>query len=213
MSDTVTIVVADDHPVVRTGLRRLLESRPDLEIIGEASDGQEAVEAILQVQPDIAILDLEMPRLNGIEATRAIRQSGIATSVIVLSFHESGSMVRSALEAGAVGYVVKTGQAAEILTALDSVRAGGRYLSPGVLRLVVDQIAGPSDERAKRLTKREREVLELIAEGLSSPEIASRLGVAAKTISTHRANIMEKLDIHKIPGLVRYAIREGLLKV
>ena len=207
-----TVLIADDHPIVRAGIRRLLERRDDLEIVKEVGDGQEALEGILKSQPDLAILDVEMPRLSGIEVSRKVRESGSATATVVLSVHTSGTAVRGALEAGAAGYVVKTADIGELVQALDTVRSGGRYLSPGILRLVVDEIAEPPGDKVDRLTNREREVLTLIAEGYSSPEIALQLGVAAKTISTHRSNLMEKLKIHKVSGLVRYAIREGLLK-
>lgn len=211
---SATIVIADDHPIVRAGIRRILERRPDLEVIAEASDGQEAVEALLDKQPDFGILDLEMPQLTGIEVARRVRESRIGTSLVVLSVHATGTMVRSALEAGVVGYVVKTGGLSEIVEALDSVRGGARYLSAEVMRLVVDQIADPEErsQRLKTLTKREREVLKLIADGFSSPNIAAQLGVSVKTVNTHRWNLMEKLGIHKVSGLVRYAVREGLVK-
>jgi DNA-binding NarL/FixJ family response regulator len=210
-----TIVVADDHKIVREGLVRLLEEREDFTVIGEASDGEEAVQMVLERQPDVVIMDIWMPRLGGIDATRRIGKKGSNAKILVLSMHESRSYVEEVLRAGAAGYIVKNAAPADLLQAIDAVCAGASYLSPSITQQVVDAIARPGDSSptgVSALTDREREVLQLIAEGLSSKEIASMLGVSLKTIDSHRSNLMEKLDIHKVSGLVRFAIRVGLVE-
>jgi len=210
-----TIVVADDHKIVREGLVKLLEARPDFTVIGEASDGEEAVQMVLEKQPDVVIMDIWMPRLSGIDATRRIGKRGSNAKILVLSMHESRTYVEEVLRAGASGYIVKNSASSDLLQAIDAVRAGASYLSPAITQQVVDAIARPGDSSPSgvaMLTDREREVLQLIAEGLSSKEIANMLGVSLKTIDSHRSNLMEKLDIHKVSGLVRFAIRAGLVE-
>ena len=210
-----TIVVADDHKIVREGLVKLLEARPDFTVIGEASDGEEAVQMVLEKQPDVVIMDIWMPRLSGIDATRRIGKRGSQAKILVLSMHESRTYVEEVLRAGASGYIVKNSASSDLLQAIDAVRAGASYLSPAITQQVVDAIARPGDSSPSgvaMLTDREREVLQLIAEGLSSKEIANMLGVSLKTIDSHRSNLMEKLDIHKVSGLVRFAIRVGLVQ-
>ena len=210
-----TIVVVDDHKLVREGIRRLLETREDFRVVGEASDGEEAVALVTEKQPDIALMDIWMPRLSGIDATRRIGKRGLATRVLVLSMHESRSFVEEVLRAGAAGYIVKNAAPEDLLNAIDAVRSGASYLSPSITQQVVDAIARPGDaapQGVAALTDREREVLQLIAEGLSSKEIAELLGVSLKTVDSHRSNLMEKLDIHKVSGLVRFAIRVGLVE-
>jgi DNA-binding NarL/FixJ family response regulator len=211
----VTIVVADDHEIVREGLVKLLESREDFHVIGEAANGEEAVELVLEKDPDIVLMDINMPKLSGIDATRRIGKRGSNAKILVLSMHESRSCVEEVLRAGASGYVVKSSSLSDVHEAIDAVRAGDSYLSPAITQQVVDAIARPGDASptgVSMLTDREREVLHLIAEGLSSKEIAGRLGVSLKTIDSHRSNLMEKLDIHKVSGLVRFAIRSGLVE-
>jgi DNA-binding NarL/FixJ family response regulator len=212
---TTTIVVADDHRIVREGLVKLLESREDFEVVGEAADGEEAVNLVLEKNPDVVLMDIWMPRLSGIDATRRIGKRGSSAKVLVLSMHESRTYVEEVLRAGAAGYVVKSSAAADLLQAIDAVKMGQSYLSPAITQQVVDAIARPDDTApsgVSMLTDREREVLQLIAEGLSSKEIAGVLGVSLKTIDSHRSNLMEKLDIHKVSGLVRFAIRAGLVE-
>ncbi|MCH2172621.1 response regulator transcription factor [Myxococcota bacterium] len=209
------IVVADDHRIVRAGICKLLETREDFEVVGEASDGEEAVRIILEKEPDVALMDIWMPRLSGIDATRRIEKLGTTTKVLVLSMHENRNYVEEVLKAGASGYVVKNADSEDLLAAIDAVCAGGSYLSPSITQQVVDVIARPQSEVGAgiaALTDREREVLGLIAEGLSSKEIAAMLGVSLKTVDSHRSNLMDKLDIHKVSGLVRFAIREGLVE-
>jgi DNA-binding NarL/FixJ family response regulator len=210
-----TIVVADDHKIIREGLVKLLETREDFTVIGEANDGEEAVQMVLDRQPDVVLMDIWMPRLSGIDATRRIGKRASKTKVLILSMHESQSYVEEVLRAGAAGYIVKNSSSSDLLQAIDAVRSGASYLSPAITQQVVDAIARPSDASPSgvaMLTDREREVLQLIAEGLSSKEIASVLGVSLKTVDSHRSNLMEKLDIHKVSGLVRFAIRTGLVE-
>ena len=212
---STTIVLADDHIVVRQGIRKLLETRDDFRIVGEASDGEEAVKLVTEKKPDVALMDLWMPRLSGIDATRRIGKRGLATKVLVFSMHESRAYVEEVLRAGAAGYIVKNAAADDLIEAIDTVRDGVSYLSPAITQQVVDAIARPAPSSPSglgMLTDREREVLQLIAEGLSSKEIAAMLGVSLKTIDSHRSNLMEKLDIHKVSGLVRFAIRTGLVE-
>ena len=210
-----TIVVADDHKIVREGLVKLLEARPDFTVVGEASDGEEAVQMVLEKQPDVVIMDIWMPRLSGIDATRRIGKKGCQAKILVLSMHESRTYVEEVLRAGASGYIVKNSASSDLLQAIDAVNSGASYLSPAITQQVVDAIARPGDSSPSgvaMLTDREREVLQLIAEGLSSKEIANMLGVSLKTVDSHRSNLMEKLDIHKVSGLVRFAIRAGLVE-
>jgi DNA-binding NarL/FixJ family response regulator len=210
-----TIVVADDHKIVREGLVRLLEEREDFSVVGEASDGEEAVRMVLEKKPDVVIMDIWMPRLGGIDATRRIGKKGSKSKILVLSMHENRTYVEEVLRAGAAGYIVKNSAPEDLMEAIDAVCAGASYLSPAITQQVVDAIARPGDTSPTGisvLTGREREVLQLIAEGLSSKEIAQMLGVSLKTIDSHRSNLMEKLDIHKVSGLVRFAIRAGLVE-
>ena len=210
-----TIVLVDDHRIVREGLVKLLEGREDLSVIGEASDGEEAVKMVLDRQPDLVIMDIWMPRLSGIDATRRIGKQGSNAKILVLSMHESRSYVEEVLRAGAAGYIVKNSASTDLLQAIDAVCEGASYLSPSITQQVVDAIARPGDtppSGISMLTDREREVLHLIAEGLSSKEIAGALGVSLKTVDSHRSNLMDKLDIHKVSGLVRFAIRAGLVE-
>lgn len=210
-----TIVVADDHKIVREGLVKLLEGRSDFSVVGEAADGEEAVQMVLDKRPDVVIMDIWMPRLSGIDATRRIGKRGCPAKILVLSMHESRDYVEEVLRAGASGYIVKNAASTDLIQAIDAVRCGASYLSPAITQQVVDAIAHPgnsSPSGVAMLTDREREVLQLIAEGLSSKEIAVTLGVSLKTIDSHRSNLMEKLDIHKVSGLVRFAIRVGLVE-
>ncbi len=210
----IRIVLADDHAVVRDGLRKLLEVQNGFEVVGEAEDGVTAVELVERLTPDVVVMDVWMPRLSGIEATRRIARLPGTTRVLVLTMHKSRSHVEEALRAGAAGYVLKDAPATEVMAALAAVHRGECYLSASITQQVVDALAHPGTPESSplaALTEREREVLQLIAEGLTSKEIATQLGVSLKTVEAHRANLMEKLDIHKVSGLVRFAIREGLI--
>lgn len=208
-----TIILVEDHEVLRDGIRSLIEATDDFEIVAEAADGVTAVELVERHRPDIVLMDIWLPRLSGIEATRKIAQ-GNRTRVLILSQHASWSYVEEALKAGAAGYLVKTASGFQLLTALRAVRAGQSYLSPDIAGRVVDALVGPARNSGSPtgvLSGREREVLQLIGEGLSTKEIADSLGVSARTVEAHRASVMQKLDIHKVAGLVRFAIREGLI--
>jgi DNA-binding NarL/FixJ family response regulator len=208
---TCRVLLADDHVVVRQGLKALLE-REGFDIVGEASDGHEASRLARDLSPDVAILDIAMPLLNGIETGRAISRSCPSTRTIALTVHTENHYVMAALEAGFSGYVLKSQAAAQLVRAIKEVSRGSVYLSPAVSRVVVDASLQRTERPADPLTDREREVLQLVAEGKTSKQIAKLLGVTPKTAESHRARIMTKLEIHETAGLVRYAIRQGLIQ-
>ena len=197
--------------MVRQGLRALLE-REKFDVVGEAADGREATRLATELSPDVAILDLAMPLFNGIEAARAIRKSSPTIQLVALTVHAEDPYVLSALEAGFRGYLLKSQAAAQLIRAIQEVLKGGTYLGPGVSRVVVDAYLGKGDFSPDPLTQREREVLQLVAEGKTTKEIARLLGITAKTAESHRTRMMAKLDIHDTAGLVRYAIRRGLVQ-
>ena len=208
------IVLADDHRIVREGLRMLLDNRNDIHVVGEANDGEEVLQVVGQEHPDVVVMDLTMPKLSGIDATRRITESGSRAKILVLSMHESPGYVEEVLRAGASGYLLKDSASEELVQAIDAIRRGDSYLSPAITQQVVDALAHPADRPTSAvsvLSERERQVLTLIAEGLSSKEIAREFGVSLKTVESHRANLMDKLEIHKVSGLVRFAIRVGLV--
>jgi DNA-binding NarL/FixJ family response regulator len=208
-----TIVLVEDHEMLRDGFRSLIEANDDFEVVGEAADGATAVEVVERLRPDIVVMDIWLPRLSGIEATRKITQEG-HTRVLIVSQHEGWTYVEEALKAGAAGYLVKTASGAQLFTALRAVAEGKRYLSPEIAGRVVDAIVRPdrgAGPAAGALSGREREVLQLLGEGLSSKEIAGSLGVSARTVDAHRASVMQKVGIHKVASLIRFAIREGLI--
>lgn len=208
------VLVADDHRILREGIRRILEANADLSVVAEADTGEEAVRLAGELTPDVAVIDVTMPRLSGIEAIRRIRNVSPRTRCLALSMHETHVQVTQALQAGASGYVVKTAGADEFVEAVRATAEGKSYLSPSIAHCVVEAIAQPREGSASsvaQLSGREREVLQLIAEGLSSKEIAGVLGVSLKTVETHRSNLMGKLNIRKASKLVRVAIHEGLV--
>jgi len=208
---SVSVVLADDHPVVRQGLRMLLE-REKFQILGEASDGLEAIGLADQFHPDVIVLDLAMPILDGIGAVREIAKVSPRTKIILLTMHTEEHHILEALRAGVKGCVSKTQAAEHLLQAIREVCAGGVYLSPSVSGAVVQAYLAKTELPYDPLTNRERQVLQLIAEGKTTKEIAVILGVSVKTAETHRTKLMEKLDIHSAAGLVRYAIRKGLVQ-
>jgi DNA-binding NarL/FixJ family response regulator len=208
---SLRIVLADDHLVLREGLRALLE-RSGMKVVGEASDGREAVRVASQIQPDVAVLDISMPLLNGLDAAHELLRASPKTRSIVLTMHKEEQYVTDALRAGAKGYVLKSQATTELVQAIHEVGRGGVYLSPGVSRTVVDAYLTKSALPEDPLTARERQVLQLVGEGKTTKEIAVLLGVSVKTAETHRTRLMQKLDIHEIAGLVRYAIRRGLVQ-
>ena len=211
------IVLADDHQIVREGLKSLLNSHDDMEVVGEARDGRTAVQMARDLAPDVVIMDVGMPHLNGIEATRQITSREPGARVVALSMHSDRRFMGEMLKAGAKGYLLKDGAFEELATAIRSVVANKVYLSPRIANVVVDDYVRRSPGQAKgetsafaRLTPREREVLQLMAEGRATKEIALDLKVSIKTVETHRRQIMEKLGIHSVAELTKYAIREGL---
>jgi two-component system response regulator NreC len=213
----IKILLADDHRILREGLRSLIDGLPNMEVIGEAANGREALHVAGQQGPDVVIMDVNMPDLNGIEATRLLMKELPTVKVVGLSMYSDKRFVDGLLRAGARGYILKSGAFEELANAVRTVMAGDIYLSPKVTGVVVENYVGilTTGEPALQavLTAREREVLQLLAEGRSSKEIASRLHVSEKTVHTHRQNIMEKLDIHSIAELTKYAIREGITSV
>ena len=213
---TTRVLLADDHLLVRAGIRALLGALPDVEVVGEAATGEEAVVLAQELKPDIALLDISMQGMNGLEAARRIHEFADNVKVIMLSMHASEDYVARALRAGALGYLMKGSASQELERALAAVLAGERYLdshiSAEALRRHMDRITAEGSQQ-DILTARQREILQLIAESLGTKEIAFRLGVSAKTVETHRRELMQRLNIHDVPGLVRYAIRNGIVSV
>lgn len=207
------ILVVDEQQIVREGLRRILETQPDLKVVGEAGDGREAIARAAELRPDVVVIELQLPRLSGIDAIRQIRETDASVRCIVLSTHQSGSRVREALMAGASGYVPKSSASKDLVDAIQTVQTGRSYLAPAVADHLVSSLTGGARpaQGEPDLTNRQRQVLQLIAEGLSTKEIAAELGISLKTAQTHRAKLMHKLGVHKASGLVRFAIREGIV--
>ena len=211
-----TIALADDHIVVRQGLRALLETEPDFRIVGEAGDGPEAVHLVERLQPDVLVLDLMLPGLSGLEVTRLVRQGSPQTRVLILSMYADEAYVLRALKNGAAGYVLKDSSAADLVQAVREVAGGRRYLSPPLSERAIERYAQRAEtsiqeDSYETLTTREREVLHLAAEGHTSAEIAARLGISPRTAETHRANLMRKLGLESQTDLIRYALRRGIV--
>lgn len=216
---SIRVLIADDHKIMLAGLRSLLEKQTDIEVVGEADNGRKAVQMAQEQNPDVVVMDVSMPDLNGIEATTQIIESLPETRVIALSMHSDKRFVMGMLRAGASGYLLKDCASQELANAIVQVAGGKKYLSPEITGVVIDDFLlgrGSSEEvatAASQLSPREREVLQLIAEGWSTKQIASHLYVSIKTIETHRRQIMKKLDLHSIADLTKYAIREGLTSI
>jgi two-component system, NarL family, response regulator NreC len=205
------ILLADDHVLVRQGLKSLLE-REGFLVVGEASDGQEALREMQSLRPDIVVMDISMPTVNGLNAAREIRQSFPQTKTILLTQHDEKQYVTEALEAGVKGYVLKSQAGSDLLQAIKQVSRGQVYLSPGVAQAVVESYQSKGEKTGTPLTLRERQVLQLIAEGKTTKDVASVLGISVKTAESHRTRLMQKLDIHETASLVRYAVRNGIVE-
>ncbi len=208
MAEKIAVLLVDDHALVRRGFRRLLEDESDIDILGEASDGEEAVQLAKTLRPDVIVMDCALPGVNGLIATRRILEENKNVAVLMLSMHSENTWVRQALEAGARGYVLKNAVDLELVTAIRRVAAG-----EVVLDAQIDRLATLKGERETGLTSRELEILQLIVDGKSNKEIATRLNLSANTVAVHRANIMDALGIHKTAELVVFAIRNGLVNV
>jgi DNA-binding NarL/FixJ family response regulator len=213
MTDQIRVLLADDHALVRAGIRALLDKLDDVRVIAEANDGREALTLIETQQPDVIMMDVAMPGLNGLEATARIGQQFPQVRVIILSMHANEEYVLQALRAGAAGYLLKDAALAELQTALTTVMSGETYLDPALAQRVstYEQRVGREASLLERLTPRQREILQLIAEGHTTQDIALILNISPKTVETHRAQLMERLGIYDVPGLVRYAIRSGII--
>lgn len=215
---TIRVLLAEDHTIVRKGIRSLLDAEAEIEVVGEAENGREAVEKAEILQPDVVIMDHTMPLLNGLEATRQIRERLSQVKVLILTMHTNEEYIFEFLQAGAMGYLVKQSAPTDLITALTAINQGQFYLSPAISRAVVEEYLrkGVADGRSSlpaQLTAREREVLQLIAEGFSNREISDQLHISVKTVGVHRLNIMQKLDLHSPTELTKYAIRKGIISL
>ena len=215
---TIRVLIADDHDIVRSGLRMLLLAEPDIEIVGEASSGREAVEMALDLRPDVVVMDVQMPDMNGIEATRAIKEQSDGCAVLALTIHEDEQYFFQMLNAGALGYVPKRAAPDDLVRAIRLVYQGHVFLYSSMASMLATDVldrmeTGEANDSLDLITDREREVLVLIGEGLMNKEIAEALSISVKTVETHRENIMNKLNLHSRTELVKFAIRKGLIDI
>jgi two-component system response regulator NreC len=213
----IRVLLADDHTILRAGLKMMLNAQPDIEVIGEAADGRQAIHEAQRLQPDIVLMDITMPDMNGIEATRQIKKHLPDIKVLVLTMHEHDEYIFQALRSGASGYMLKEAADTELITALHVVHSGQFYLSPTAQSVMVGDYlqrvrTGEEKDSYSSLTEREREILKLVAEGYTNNQIAERLVISPKTVDTHRTHIMDKLNLHSRAELVKYAMRRGLLE-
>jgi len=213
----IRILVVDDHTILRVGLRMMLNAQPDIEVIGEASDGNQAVSEAMRLVPDVILMDIAMPDCNGIEATRQVKRLQPETRILVLTMHENEEYLFQVLRAGASGYILKEAADTELITAIRTVSSGRFYLSPSAQSIMVGDYlqrvrSGEERDSYSALTEREREILKLVAEGYTNNQIAERLTISPKTVDTHRTHIMDKLNLHSRAELVKYAMRRGLLE-
>lgn len=214
----IRILIADDHDLMRRGIRTMLASNPSMDICGEAKTGREAVEEAEKLRPDIAILDIGMPDLNGVEAARRIRKASPGTEILILSLHYSDQLVREIVDAGVRGYIVKSDSDRDLLIAVETLAKHKPFFTPHATEMILGSFntGGPVKKIpeliSERLTSREREIVQLLAEGKSSKEVASALGISIKTAETHRANVMRKLELHNVSELVRYAVRNQIIE-
>ena len=215
----IRILLADDHAILREGIRALLEDQPDMAVVSEAADGRRAVELACQQRPDVVVMDIGMPLLNGLEATRQIKRDCPQVAVLILTMHDNEEYVSQSLEAGASGYVLKRAASSELVMAIRAVAAGQNYLSPAVTKLLIEGYVGRRPEAPvaldpfDTLTAREREVLQLVAEGHTNQQIARLLNISLKTVKAHRANLMQKLGLHDRGELIKLAIQRGIIEV
>lgn len=211
----IRVLLADDHAIVREGLRLVLQTQPDIVVVGEAGDGRQALDLVEKVHPDVVVMDIAMPNLNGLEATRQIKRRFPDVRVVILTMHENQEYVLQIAKAGAIGCVLKRSAGTELVAGIEAAARGESYFSPSIAAMLLEDyrrlLAQPAPARGEILTEREREVLQLIAEGRTSREIAELLTLSIKTVQAHRANIMEKLDAHDRTDLVKYAIRVGMI--
>ncbi len=214
----ITILLADDHTVVRQGLRSLLQAEPDIEVVGEAETGRHALQMARQLRPDVVVMDIAMPQLNGLEATRQITKECPTTKVLILSSYSDDEYVHSLTEAGAVGYLIKQTAANDLIKAIHEAVKGNSFFSPAISKRMLDYYreaylkGKPLRKHAEQLTSREMEVLQLVAEGKANKQIASDLSISIKTVEKHRQQVMNKLNIHDVAGLTRYAITKGIIE-
>ncbi len=207
----IRVLLADDHAVVRQGFRLILSQHPDIEVVGEASNGREAVEKTLELHPDVTVTDIAMPELNGVEVVRQIRQNAPKVKVVVLSMHKDAVYVRETLRAGAKGYLLKDSIDQDLVKAVRAVAAGEAYLSPTISVTVLEDYEKHVEDPLDQVTPRERQLLEMLAEGLTSKEIATELDISVYTVDAHRSRIMKKLGLRSIGDLIRFAIQRGLV--
>ena len=213
----IRVLLADDHTILRAGLRMMLDAQPDIEVIGEASDGRQALAEAQRLQPDLVLMDITMPEMNGIEATRQIKRALDSTRVLILTMHENEEYLFQVLRAGASGYILKEAAGTELISAIRIVYSGRFYMSPSAQSMMVGDYlqrvrSGEERDSYSALTEREREILKLVAEGHTNNQIAERLFISPKTVDTHRTHIMDKLNLHSRAELVKYAMRRGLLE-
>jgi two-component system, NarL family, response regulator NreC len=216
MTGATTVLICDDHELFREGIKAILRAEPSITVVGEARNGREGVDKALDLRPQAVLMDMEMPELNGLEATRRIRQAGPNVQVLILTMYAEEDLVARCLQAGAAGYVLKDVPATQLVYAIQAVARGGRYLSPEALKGVVDHYAsGPprTESRYDRLTGREREVLKLLAEGVSAKQVATRLSLSVKTVDVHKTNLMRKLDLHDRAELIKWAILHRVIRL
>jgi DNA-binding NarL/FixJ family response regulator len=212
----IRILLADDHNVMRNGLRLLLERQPNLQVVGEASDGKEAVELAASEKPDVVVMDIAMPHLNGVEAARQISARAPQTAVVILSMHSDESYVIRSLKAGARAYLLKDSAEADLIAAIHAIREGKSFFSPAVRNLLKEDYVHQlremgAEDSYELLTNREREVLQLVAEGKSNKDVANLLNLSLYTVETHRTHILQKLNLHSVPELILYAVRKGII--
>jgi len=210
------ILLADDHKLMRSGLKALIEQQPDLAVVGEADDGRQAVALAISLKPDLLVMDIGMPNLNGIEAAHQITQATPGTAIVILSMHSDESYVLRALKAGAKGYLLKDSAESDLIRAVHAVAGGKSFFSPAVSKVLLDDYVrklqrSGAEDAYDLLTPREREILQLIAEGKSNKDVANLLNLSVYTVETHRSNIMEKLNLRGIPELILYAVRKGII--